>query len=105
VWWVAHQHRFDLTAARHDGPPDLAVEVRSPRTWALDIGPKRSLYEAAGLVELWLVDVPAEAVLISRRSGAGSGFDHAVDVLRGDVLDSPLLEELVMPLDELFAPA
>jgi len=105
VWWVARERRFDLTTARHDGPPDLAVEVRSPGTWALDIGPKRTMYETAGLVELWLVDVPAESVLISRRSGAASGFDLAVDVLRDDVLDSPLLEGFVLPLDELFAPA
>ncbi len=105
VWWVAQERRFDLTAARHDGPPDLAVEVRSPGTWALDIGPKRGIYEASGLAELWLVDVPAESVLVSRRSGAGSGFDLAVDVLPDDVLGSPALEGFALGLDELFAPA
>jgi len=37
----------------HDGPPDLAVEVRSPGSWHLDIGPKRDVYEASGTEELW----------------------------------------------------
>ena len=48
--------------------PDLAVEVRSPSTWRYDIGAKKAGYERHGLRELWLVDTPANEVLVFRRS-------------------------------------
>ncbi len=104
VWWVADPDRLDLHAAGNAGAPDIAVEVRSPSTWHLDIGPKRSVYEAAGLAELWLVDSPATAVLISRRSKPKAAtFNLSAEVGPGDVVSSPLLEGFALAVDELFA--
>ena len=54
VWWVA----VPPEGARHDGPPDLAVEVRSPKTRRLDIGRKRDEYRASGTTELWYAAHP-----------------------------------------------
>lgn len=62
VWWTS----TPPTGTRHDGPPDLAVEVRSPGTWHRDIGRKLAGYRAAGTKELWLVDTPAATVLVYR---------------------------------------
>lgn len=104
VWWVADPDRIDLYAVDNAGGPDLAIEVRSPSTWHLDIGPKRSVYEAAGVSELWLVDSPATAVLISRRSSPKAAtFDVSAEVGPGEALTSPLVEGFALTVDELFA--
>jgi len=98
VWWSAGPPR----GTRHAGSPELAIEVRSPGTWALDIGPKLRQYEAAGATELWLVDPPARSVLVFRRDGSGSGFAAAVDVGAGESLTSPMLPGFTLAIGELF---
>ena len=57
----------DLTPARLEAPPVLAVEVLSPSTRRIDLGSKRLAYEAAGVPAYWLVDpdVPDLTVLES----------------------------------------
>lgn len=99
VWWKAERPR----GTRNDGPPELAIEVRSPGTWALDVGPKLSRYEASGAVEVWLVDTPSSTVLVLRRDGSRPGFADAVEVGSGGVLTSPLLPGFELGADELFA--
>ncbi len=103
VWWVGPDHPLDLDAARVDGPPDLAVEVRSPGTWAIDVGRKRQIYEASGLPELWLVDPPARSVLVFRRSSPGeTTFDVLDERQTHEELSSPLLPGLVVDVASLF---
>lgn len=97
VWWAA----TPPTGSRHAGPPELAVEVRSPKTWHRDIGRKLTEYGAAGTQELWLVDTPASTVLVYR---AGS-FDDAVEVGPDEQLTSPLLPGFALTINELFADA
>ena len=46
--------------SRHDGPPDPAVDARSPTTWLPDIGRKRDVHRASDVGERWLVDAPAD---------------------------------------------
>ena len=83
--------------------PDLAIEVRSPSTWRYDIGAKKSGYERAGLPELWLVDTPADEVLVFRRSSPGApAFDVALELERPDTLTSPLLPGFALALDAVF---
>ncbi|MGI9120199.1 MAG: Uma2 family endonuclease, partial [Acidimicrobiales bacterium] len=84
--------------------PDLVVEVRSPGTWRLDIGPKRAVYERTGVGELWLVDTPARTVVVYRRTSPEVvEFDVALEVGPGEVLATPLLDSFELPFDELFA--
>jgi Uma2 family endonuclease len=99
VWWTSRPP----SGVKHVGPPELAVEVRSPSTWALDVGPKLRIYEAAGARELWLVDLPVSTVLVFRRGDDGAASDDGVDVGPGDTLTSPLLPGFALPIDELFA--
>lgn len=96
VWWAAEPP----DGTRHDGPPDLAVEVRSPKTWLLDIGRKRDEYRASGVGELWLVDTPANTVLVYRKD---ESLDDAREVGLGESLTSPLLPGFTLSIDELFA--
>ena len=99
AWWAARTPR----GTRHHGPPDLAVEVRSPSTWALDVGPKLRHYEQAGTSELWLVDPPARSVLVFRRAEGEEGFAATVEVGPGEELTSPLLPGFRLAVDALFA--
>ena len=92
---------------RHAQPPspmpDLAVEVRSPSTWRLNVGAKKAAYERCGLRELWLVDTAAEAVLVFRRSGRDApAFDVAFEFARHESLASPLLQGFALALAKLF---
>lgn len=104
VWWASAAHRPDPESARSDSPPDLVVEVRSPGTWRLDIGPKRAVYERTGVGELWLVDTPARTVVVYRRTSPEVvEFDVALEVGPGEVLATPLLDSFELPFDELFA--
>ncbi len=81
--------------------PDLVVEVSSPSTSAYDTGPKRSRYARAGTAEFWFVDLHREVVVVWRLAGErwyGEPLSHG----RGDVVTTPLLPGLEVPVRELF---
>jgi Uma2 family endonuclease len=107
VLWIGPTRIDQLTDAYLNGPPDLAAEIRSPSTWARDIGPKFRAYERAGLPELWLVDSVADTVLVHRRTSGPSGhcdvFDESFEVGVGETLASPLLPGLAIAVGDLFA--
>ena len=76
---------------------------RQPSTWRYDIGAKKAAYERHGLPELWLVDIPAEQVLVFRRSRSGAArFDVTLELAGDDALASPLLPGFELTLRELF---
>ena len=103
VWWVSEDHRPARDALRLKGPPDLAVEVRSPSTWRYDVGAKLATYERQGLAELWLIDTVAEVALVHRRSSPDApAFDVALELGAGDHLTSPHLPGLSVAVAELF---
>jgi Uma2 family endonuclease len=103
IVWVSEQHVPGDLEERLARVPDLCVEVRSPSTWRYDIGRKKSVYEASGLPELWLVDY--DAVLVFRRSGtAEPSFDIALELNREDRLASPQLPGFGLELARLFRP-
>lgn len=93
--------KADLTPARLEGPPLLAVEVLSPSTRRIDMGTKRLAYEAAGVPAYWLVDpeVPSLTVLeldagryVERATVAGeepfrANFPFDVTVVPARLLD------------------
>ena len=93
--------KADLTPARLEGPPLLAVEVLSASTRRIDLGSKRLAYEAAGVPAYWLVDpeVPSLTVLeldagryVERATVAGdepfsATFPFAVTVTPARLLD------------------
>ena len=83
--------------------PDIGAEVRSPSTWRFDIGAKKRGYERHELPELWLVDTEAAAIVVFRRSRAGTPeFDVALELAAGNQLESPQLGGFSLDLEELF---
>jgi Uma2 family endonuclease len=103
VWWVSEARKPRRGDLDLDGLPDLVVEVRSPSTWRLDLGPKRARYGESGIAELWLVDTEVEVVTVHRRTAPGTiAYDVALDFGVGDTLASPLLPGFELPVADVF---
>lgn len=71
-----------------EGPADIAVEVISAGTGAVDRGAKFDEYEAAGVTEYWLIDPIREVAEFYRLEGRGR-YELVTtpdDVFRSEVL-------------------
>ena len=55
-----------LTKAGLEGAPDLVVEILSPRTKHVDLGPKRKIFAAKGVTELWIIDPIVQTLSVFR---------------------------------------
>jgi Uma2 family endonuclease len=84
------------------GAPNLVAEIGSAGTRRRDETIKRALYERSGVDEYWVVDPEAEVVRVYRRE-AGR-FRRATELSNdaGDVLTTPLLPGLELPLSQIF---
>ena len=91
-----------LTPANVKGAPDLVIEIGSPSTRTRDETIKRHLYERSAVSEYWVVDPDIDVVRIYRRDG--EGFGRAIELSReaGDLLATPLLPGLDLPLARIF---
>ncbi len=89
------------------GAPDLVVEILSPGTRRRDRGRKREIYDREGVREYWVVDPRAESIAVLRRAAPGGrlGETAALSMEAGDILVTPLLPGLIVPLSEVFAPS
>jgi len=92
-----------LTPLHARGVPELVVEIASRGTRKRDETIKRRLYERTGVTEYWVVDPAIDVVRVYRRAEAG--FARPVELAReaGDVLTTPLLPGLELPLSRIFA--
>jgi len=92
-----------LTAANVQGAPDLVVEIGSPSTRRRDDTVKRRLYEQFGVAEYWVVDPELDEIKVYRRAGGRFERLALLSAEHGDVLTSPLLPGLELPLADVFA--
>ena len=102
--YVAKERESVVTAANIQGSPDLVIEILSPSTQERDRGIKRRLYERTEVHEYWIANPDAETVEVYRRTAAGGELPLAMELRRasGDVLSTPLLPGLELPLAEIF---
>jgi Uma2 family endonuclease len=84
------------------GPPELVVEIGSPGTRRRDETVKRALYERAGVSEYWVVDTELDVVRVYRRLGERFAPPEQLSLEAGDVLTTPFLSGLELPLNEIF---
>ena len=99
--YVSKHRAYLVTEKNLQGAPDLVIEILSPGTRRRDERLKRDLYERAGVEEYWLVD-PAHDVVDVHRRGVG-GFQPPVRYVRSDIVTTPLLPGLEIPLDKILA--
>jgi Uma2 family endonuclease len=96
--------RLDIVAEENvQGAPDLIVEVLSKRTRQRDEGLKLHLYERHEVREYWLLDPDGRTAKVFRRSGKRLTPAASLSAESGDVLTTPLLPGLSVPLGEIFA--
>jgi len=92
-----------VTEAHVKGAPDLAIEILSDSTRRRDETLKRDRYEQLGVQEYWILDGSRKSVRIFRRT-QGSGFGAATELTAaaGQVVTTPLLPGLELPLRDIF---
>jgi len=105
LYMSADREREILTDLNVQGSPELVVEVASKSTRKRDETIKLRLYERMGVSEYWVVDPWRDVLRVYRRDGAGGErFAAPIQLSReaSDVLESPLLPGLTMPLQQIF---
>jgi Uma2 family endonuclease len=103
VLYVSHERMAQTEPSDWlKGAPNLAVEVGSPSTRKRDETIKLRLYERFGVDEYWIVDPTRATITVFQRK---HGFYARVADLalgRDDVLTTPLLPGLELPLTKIF---
>ena len=87
-----------LTPLHVRGVPELVIEIGSPGTRKRDETIKRRLYERAGVTEYWVVDPHIDTSRVYRREGNGFARVAELSAESSDVLTTPLLPGLAIPL-------
>jgi Uma2 family endonuclease len=101
--YVSEARRDVMTAKNIQGAPDLAVEVGSPSTRRRDEKLKHQLYERFNVAEYWVVDPDIDVVRVYRLYDGKYQRAQELSLDHGDVLTTPLLPNLQLPLVEIFA--
>jgi Uma2 family endonuclease len=84
------------------GAPSLVVEIGSPSTRKRDATIKRRLYERVGVDEYWIIDPELDTVDVYRHIEGRYLRTAQLSLEAGDVLTTPLLPELTLPLSTIF---
>jgi Uma2 family endonuclease len=103
--YMSNERAAEILTAKHvTGAPEIVVEVGSPGTRTRDETIKRRLYERSGVSEYWIVDPDLDVVRVYRRER--DRFARPIELSReaGDVLTTPHLAGLELPLATIFAP-
>lgn len=103
VLFVSKAREAEVLAEKHlVGAPDLVVEVGSPGTRRTDERVKQRLYERFAVAEYWIVDPDLDVIKVFRLVEARYQRVAELSLEAGDVLTTPLLPGLEMPLAEIF---
>jgi Uma2 family endonuclease len=102
ILYVSHARRNVLTEANVRGAPDLVVEVGSPSTRRWDEREKHRLYERSNVAEYWVVDPDLDLIKVYRLEDGRYVLVQELSGEREDVLTTPLLPGLEIPLAVVF---
>ena len=91
-----------LTEKNVQGAPDLVIEILSDSTRKRDEGIKLERYEVLGVQEYWVVDPKHNEARIYRRSTERLQQVAELKAAARDLLTSPFLPGLEIPLFEIF---
>jgi Uma2 family endonuclease len=101
--YVSNARAREVLAPEHlTGAPELVIEITSPGTRPRDEALKHRLYERSGVLEYWVVDPNSETVRVWRSTAARFGAPADLSRAEGDVLRTPLIPGLELPLHRIF---
>ena len=93
ILYIAPENEGRLLHNYLDGPADLAIEVVSPGSEAVDRGTKFEEYEAGGVREYWLLDPHRREALFYIRDQDG--------LFRPGALQNGVFQSQVLPVVQL----
>ncbi len=95
--------RADRYAGSHPGPEDLFLIIEvADTTLGYDRDVKAPRYAAAGIPELWIVDLEGERVLVYRQPRDGR-YQYEAVIGRDGTLAPAAFPDLILTVAELFA--
>ena len=101
--YLSHERAKTVITEKHArGAPELVIEIASKGTRKRDETLKRRLYERSGVDEYWIVDPEIDAIGVYRRSDGAYGRAIELSREKSDVLETPLLPGLQLPLTSIF---
>lgn len=104
LMYMSNERAAEILTSKHvTGAPEIVVEITSRGTRKRDETIKRRLYERSGVSEYWVVDPELDIMRVYRRER--DRFTRPIELAaeRGDVLTTPLLSRLEMPLRRVLA--
>lgn len=96
---ILNENRGIVGTMRVEGAPDIIVEILSI-DWRRDLEYKRRIYAEAGVREYWPTDPRNDTV--TRLELRGGEYVEGAVLGAGDVLSTPLLPGLSIPLGDVF---
>jgi Uma2 family endonuclease len=101
--YMSHARAAQVLTAEHvTGAPEIVVEIGSPGTRKRDETIKRRLYERSGVSEYWVIDPDLELVRVYVNQEGQFGRPRELSAEAGDVLTTPHLDGLELPLRKVF---
>jgi len=101
--YMSNERAAQVITPKHvRGAPELVVEIGSPSTRGRDETIKRALYERTEVAEYWIVDPEINVVRVFARAGDRFGRPRELSAEAADVLTTPLLPGLKIPLTRIF---
>ncbi len=101
ILYVAPDNTGILTEAGCEGAPDLIIEILSPRTRQLDVGPKKAVYASHGVKELWVIDPESKWIEVFELAVSVETSAHRYG--ETDRFETRLLPGLVIDAAKVFA--
>jgi Uma2 family endonuclease len=103
AFYITNERLGILAERGVDGAPDLIIEILSPSTARLDKGPKKKIYAATGVQELWLIDPNVKELTVYDLQS--SADNPKLTVRSNGSFESPLFPGLVLRGVEIFRDA
>jgi Uma2 family endonuclease len=100
--FISRERLQILTEKNVQGVPDLVIEILSEGTRRLDEEIKFDLYERFGVLEYWILDPVLRTARIYRLKDRRFHLAAELSAESGDVLTSPLLPGLQIPMAGIF---
>jgi Uma2 family endonuclease len=100
--FISNDRSSIVTEANIQGAPDLVIEIFSNSSRRLDEILKRRAYEEFGAREYWIFDPKRKTTQVWDRTAEGLRRRALLSAAAGDILKTPLLPGLEIPLEEIF---
>jgi len=101
--YISNERSSIRTGKNAQGAPDLVIEILSESTRSRDEKVKFRLYESSGVKEYWILDPDLGTVEVFRPQGRHLRLVAELSAAEAEVLETPLLPGLRIPLEEVFA--